>query len=118
MSEHVIKAMACNNWLTGTIDDHSFGIKVYDVGSHFGINDGRVSKLYVTAMNGKFQLIAYDRGWDKKPHTQFQQELLDALLRFAASLPKYEVWSQSFRKQLVFFVDEENVLEVEPDNLT
>ena len=118
MSEHTIKAIAYGSlWLTGTIDDFPFGIKVYDRRSPNGVKRGRVSKLYVKDKNSPIELFSYDRGWDRKPRTQLQQDLLNALLRFAASLPRNEVWSQSFRKQLVFFVDEDNVLEVEPDNL-
>lgn len=118
MHDHIIRAAARDLWLVGTVDDFPFGIKVYDRKSPNGIKRGRVSKLYVKDKNSSIELFTYDRGWDRKPRTQLQQDLLNALLRFAASLPRNEVWVQGFRKQRVFFVDEENVLEVEPDNLT
>ena len=114
MAEHFIKATAKDGiWLTGTIDDFPFGIKVCDKKSGFGIRRGRVIKLYVNDKNSSLELFAYERGWERKPHTPFQQSLLKALLRFAASLPKQEVWRHSFKQERVFFVDEENVLEVE-----
>ena len=52
MAEHFIKATARDGiWLTGTIDDFPFGIKVCDKKSGFGIRHGRVIKLYVNDKN-------------------------------------------------------------------
>lgn len=39
--------------------------KVYDEGSEYGINDGRVSKLTIK-IDGK-TVVNYDRGWDIEP---------------------------------------------------
>ena len=39
--------------------------KVYDEGSEYGINEGRISKLLIT-IGGK-TVANYDRGWDIKP---------------------------------------------------
>ena len=114
MAEHIITASTPNGvWLTGIIDGYPFGIKVCDKKSGFGIRHGRVIKLYVNDKNSSLELFAYERGWERKPHTPFQQSLLKALLRFAAALPKQETWRQSFKQERVLFVDEENVLEVE-----
>lgn len=114
MAEHIITAATPNGvWLTGIIDGYPFGIKVCDKKSGFGIRHGRVIKLYVNDKSSSLELFAYERGWERKPHTPFQQSLLKALLRFAAALPKQETWRQSFKQERVFFVDEENVLEVE-----
>ena len=55
-----------------------FQAKVYDEGSQFGINNGRISKLYAS-VNGKV-LFTYDRGWDVKPKDAFSQDALNELL--------------------------------------
>ena len=39
--------------------------KVYDEGSEYGINEGRISKLTIK-VDGKTTL-SYDRGWDLEP---------------------------------------------------
>ena len=39
--------------------------KVYDEGSEFGIDGGRISKLMITI--DKKTVVNYDRGWDIKP---------------------------------------------------
>ena len=46
----------------GTIGSYTFCAKVYDIGSQYGIDGGRVSKL---EMRKAGQLVLnYDRGWD------------------------------------------------------
>lgn len=42
-----------------------FWVKVYDEGSEFGINEGRISKLEIK-IDGK-TVARYDRGWDIEP---------------------------------------------------
>lgn len=42
-----------------------FWAKVYDEGSEYGINEGRISKLTVEIDGVK--VINYDRGWDIEP---------------------------------------------------
>ena len=44
--------------------------KVYDEGSEYGINEGRISKLMIK-IDGKTTLC-YDRGWDQKPEENDQ----------------------------------------------
>ncbi len=39
--------------------------KVYDEGSEFGIDGGRISKLRIT-INGE-TVVSYDRGWEIEP---------------------------------------------------
>ena len=53
-------------------------VKVYEEGSRFGINNGRVSKLFVTR-DGKTK-ISYDRGWDVQPNTMEDGDLLIDIL--------------------------------------
>lgn len=53
-------------WQTGTVGDYKFEAKVYDEGSDYGIDAGRISKLQVKDKDNK-TVAAYDRGWDVKP---------------------------------------------------
>ena len=54
-------------WITGTIGKYEYHAKVYDTGSRFGINGGRVSKLEVRNTKTGREVINYQRGWDLKP---------------------------------------------------
>ncbi len=69
-------------WRTGTIkiEDQvvSYEVKVYDVGSVFGINEGRISKLWLS-INGKM-VANYDRGWDVEPTCKAAEQALAILL--------------------------------------
>lgn len=55
-------------WHSGVIDGHWYEAKVYDEGSQFGINGGRVSKLHICrgpVWNYQFEMFVYDRGLDQ-----------------------------------------------------
>jgi hypothetical protein len=61
-----------NNWVIGEVQGEpigkiSFEAKVFDEGSMYGINKGRVSKLDIR--QDRKILVNYDRGWDVKPQT-------------------------------------------------
>jgi hypothetical protein len=45
-----------------------YWIKVYEEGSQFGINGGKISKLMLK-LNGEV-IANYDRGWDIEPATE------------------------------------------------
>ena len=90
MHEHSIASRTKpQNWIEGEIDDCRFQAKVFDDGSRFGINDGRVSKLMVweTDLSPAGAIINYDRGWDVEPSEDWHQELLLALLKYLEALP-------------------------------
>lgn len=53
-------------------------MKRYDEGSEYGIEGGRISKLQVK--EGDKTVINYDRGWDIKPQTEEQQDVLETIL--------------------------------------
>ena len=57
----------------------NFFIKVFEEGSDFGINGGRISKLNIRT--GNKELANYDRGWDVKPTTAIGKEALKKLLK-------------------------------------
>ena len=54
-------------------------VKVYDEPSHFGINEGRISKLEIRA--GKEIIANYDRGWDI-PVPEEAQLLYESVLAY------------------------------------
>ena len=57
--------MGRDGWMRGTTDGHAWIAKVYDEGSTWGINEGRVSKLTVYATDRKSaEIYNYDRGLD------------------------------------------------------
>lgn len=74
-------------WQTLIINGYWVQAKVYEVGSHFGINDGRISKLCICKgerYDSNKIAVNYDRGWDIRPQTPEAQTVLDdVLLRFA-----------------------------------
>ena len=104
------------NWMIGHIDDFEFEAKVYDEGSQFGIDNGRVSKLGVYRDNPRGEVISYDRGWDTYPATPELEDLLDALLRFFKFLPAMDIWKQAFKAERRYLVTEDDILEYENGN--
>ena len=59
-------------WESGefTLGGHKFywEAKVCDLPSEYGIDNGRVSKLFVFKDGtSTYPVVAYDRGWDTKP---------------------------------------------------
>ena len=54
-------------WKHGEYNGFSWCIKVFDEGSRFGINNGRISKLWIQRKQNKEEVANYDRGWDIKP---------------------------------------------------
>lgn len=88
---HFITAKAKESgWIDGKIDDFRFQAKVYDIGSKFGINSGRVSKLAIWD-HQRHNVTNYDRGWDVKPDSAEQKDILQALLKYLEALPTGEL---------------------------
>ena len=78
-----------DHWVDGTIESFRFQAKVFDEGSKYGIDGGRVSKLFVWDASIGFGscIVCYDRGWDVRPKGNEQQELLRALIKYLEVLP-------------------------------
>lgn len=77
------------NWLLGTIGEgFSFQVKVTDEDSEWGIDKGRIIKLFITEKpdgenKGDEEIVSYERGWDKYPENNAEhEELIDALVEF------------------------------------
>jgi hypothetical protein len=81
------------NWVSGLVDngEYCFECKLYDEGSKYGIQGGRVSKLNLS--HGSRWLgfdncfVNYDRGWDIKPTTNDEIEVFKEVLEFLESAP-------------------------------
>ena len=72
-------------WFVGTLADCTFNALVFQTGSQYGINGGRVSKLMVRR-NGTY-IINYDRGWDIRPRSEEDGLILDTLVEYFENLP-------------------------------
>ena len=116
VKEHLITAITSDDrfWFTGTVDGCPYSIRVSDEEDGVCINNGRIFKLEVDSKETGEQLFAYERGWEEEPGSPGQEDLLDALIRFTASLPNHEVWEQSFKQWRYFVVTEDSVLEAAP----
>lgn len=57
-------------WKEISIDGYRIQMKVFEEGSEWGIDGGRISKLWA-AKDGRC-VCNYDRGWDVKPTAEFQ----------------------------------------------
>lgn len=68
------------DWTEGTVDGFTFHIKHFEKGSEYGINNGRISKLWI-AKDGK-TLANYDRGWDVKAAPEAREAFKQILSKF------------------------------------
>ena len=57
-------------WYEGYVDGYHYRAKVYDEGSIYGINEGRISKLWMSR-DGR-TVVSYDRGWDIRSDAEAQ----------------------------------------------
>lgn len=62
-----------SNWVQGIVDEYKFSAKLYDEPSIFGINEGRISKLYIEGNAN------YDRGWDFGEDNKLVNPVVDFL---------------------------------------
>lgn len=87
-------------WRYGTIDGFQYEAKVYDNPSIFGINQGRISKLYIYGKRGKI-LAMYERGWsgdnDDGPQGKLGDVVKKILRRYPGRLPKLKREKQDKR---------------------
>lgn len=79
-----------SNWVYGkTSDGFNFEAKLYNVGSIFGIKDGRVSKLWIS--NSENKCVAnYDRGWDLKVSKEAKKSF-SAIMELLENSPKRDL---------------------------
>jgi len=92
-------------WVEGTLeetlpdrtfvaDSYSFQAKVFDNGSKFGINHGRISKLTVWKNelgrrdSDRVIIANYDRGWDVQPTDETAKDVLQRIVTGLEDTPK------------------------------
>ena len=79
-----------NNLISGSIyymGVYSFEAKLYDEGSQFGINNGRISKLTIRDLSNNI-IINYDRGWDIEPCNSIEKHILNELVDYLETARK------------------------------
>jgi hypothetical protein len=88
-----------DGWVSGTyevigcFDKCKYEAKVYDSGSKYGINGGRVSKMCVWREKKKAgniqktELLNYDRGWDIQANSEDEKKMFSVVLSFLEKLP-------------------------------
>ena len=64
-------------WAYGRINGFEYQIMYFTEGSEYGINDGRISKLYLKGGKG---WAFYDRGWDCPPTTPEAEQACQELI--------------------------------------
>jgi len=87
-----------SNWVEGKIGKYSFSAKLFNVGSEYGINDGRVSKLsiYDDKVRQKQSnffascLVNYDRGWDIEPREE-HMEIFKLVMELLENSPERDL---------------------------
>ena len=66
-------------WSKGEIRGCKFEVKHFEQGSEWGIDGGRISKLWVT--KDGLEIASYDRGWDVLPATDEAQEVTSEIIQ-------------------------------------
>ena len=64
-------------WAYGKINGFEYQIKYFTEDSDYGINDGKISKLYLKGGKG---WAFYDRGWDCPPTTPEAEQACQELI--------------------------------------
>ena len=84
-----------SNWVSGTVGKYTFEAKLFDDPSTYGINNGRVSKLFIYNDKERIEkrnffapcIVNYDRGWDIKPSKE-ARPYYKAVLRLLELTPR------------------------------
>jgi hypothetical protein len=93
-------------WKEGSLKIHNsifhYWMKVYEEGSQFGIDGGRISKLMLKR-DGKV-VCNYDRGWDVEPADPDTQLALELLLHKENSYHKQTTFPWDMSRLALFLV--------------
>jgi hypothetical protein len=68
---------------------YEFHAKVFNEGSEYGIENGRVSKLEI--LKNKQTIVHYDRGWDLKPSNTQHRKVFKAIMDELNSLDEAQI---------------------------
>lgn len=69
-----------DHWTRGTYGPFEFEVKHWPEPSVFGIDEGRISKLWVTRRTSYTTVAAYDRGWDRLPRFDDEMDAVSAII--------------------------------------
>ena len=75
-------------WHLGTVEGYPFQAKVTEDDSEWGIDNGRIIKLFITEKpegekKGDKEIVAYERGWQTYPENNPEYEdLIDAIVEY------------------------------------
>jgi len=69
-----------NMWNTGKMNGYSYQVKHYEEGSVYGIDEGRISKLWIYRDGETF--AEYERGWCLEPTDPGAFEVYERLLEW------------------------------------
>ncbi len=67
-------------WTFGQVGNYSFEIKHFAQPSVFGIDEGRISKMWLARRSTHTCVASFDRGWDKLPTYTEAQEAAQLLI--------------------------------------
>ena len=67
------------DWVAGHIGPFSFEIRRSAKHTGFGIDEGRINKLWLSWKDSYGTVAAFDRGWDRLPAFRKAQEAVDTL---------------------------------------
>jgi hypothetical protein len=87
------------NWIDGLIEGCHFSAEVFDEGSKYGINNGRISRLNMVDKNGTLQ-IYYDRDWNVKPTGKIKA-IYKQVVSFFETFPKGKRLDQHYKAQVI-----------------
>lgn len=78
-----------SNWVKGLINggEFEFRAKLFDEDSEFGIDGGRVSKLWVANIWGSC-IMNYNGGWDINSKGKYEYDVFQAVLHYLENAPK------------------------------
>ena len=68
------------NWTYGQIGGFDFEVKHWPEPSIFGIDEGRISKLWISSRVSYRTVASYDRGWDIRPRFDNEIEATQAVI--------------------------------------
>ena len=68
------------DWVFGRIGEMYFEVKRTEQPTRFGINEGRIIKLWMIRHVTYGLVASYDRGWDRLPHYDNEIEATQAII--------------------------------------
>ncbi len=75
--------VALNTWTNATAKvgkkTYTIQMVVFEEGSEYGIEEGKISKLYVADAD-RNMIANYDRGWDVLPKSQAELDIVDTII--------------------------------------